>query len=346
MQTNQLDRNDNPNNNQILSILKREGVLINVTVRYWRGCKKLIAEDIGLKSDNLSDRLISLGHKRLLPKDTLQYLSLIEGRAHALIDGNTFPFLNGVGHFLPNPKMEEVLDKLKQLEQEFWSAKEVFLNQYASLRESASQEWYKMAAKLTSDPERVVASIQQSFPLPRQMHRYFDFQTNLFQISLPEKLSMEILTSEEQQQVITARQKAVHEAAEKIRRDTEIFVYECITALREQTAKLCEDMLHSISGSDKGVHQKTLNRLIHFIDQFKQMNFANDTVMESQLDKVRKELLTRTAEEYRDSPTATASLVQGLTQLADHARQLCKEEAVELVQRFGSLGKRKFHLAA
>ena len=105
-------------------------------------------------------------------------------------------------------------------------------------------------------------------------------------------------------------------------------------------------MLASINSCDTGVHQKTLNRLVKFIDQFKQMNFANDTVMETQLEQVRQELLSRTAEEYRDSAHARRRLKQGLGQLADHARQLAKANATELVQRFGDLGRRKFHLAA
>jgi len=46
---------------------------------------------------------------------------------------------------------------------------------------------------------------------------------------------------------------------------------------------------------------RRLNRLVRFIDQFKSMNFANDRVMEQQLESVKKELLTKTAEEYRDS---------------------------------------------
>src|SRR3954470_8757730 len=83
------------NNSSLLSVLTREGVLVKVSVRYWRGCKKLRPEDLGLKEADVSDRLISLGHKRLLPKETLAALSIVEGRAHALIEGNTFPFLNG-----------------------------------------------------------------------------------------------------------------------------------------------------------------------------------------------------------------------------------------------------------
>jgi hypothetical protein len=42
--------------NQLLNVLTREGVLLNASVRFWRGCKKLRAEDIGLDPDNVSDR--------------------------------------------------------------------------------------------------------------------------------------------------------------------------------------------------------------------------------------------------------------------------------------------------
>ncbi len=114
--------NNNDNHDGLLSILTREGVLLKVSVSYWRGHKKLRPENIGLERKNLSDRLISLGHKRLLPKDALASLALIEGRAHALVEANTFPFLNGLGHFLPNSKLAEVTGKLEELQTEFWAA--------------------------------------------------------------------------------------------------------------------------------------------------------------------------------------------------------------------------------
>src|SRR6185436_15256980 len=114
-------------NHSLLDVLTREGVLLNVSVRYWRGCKKLRPEDLGLNSQNISDRLISLGHKRLLPKAATADLALIESRAHALVEGNTFPFLNGLGHFLPNTRLQDVTEKLEEMQQEFWTAKKEFL---------------------------------------------------------------------------------------------------------------------------------------------------------------------------------------------------------------------------
>jgi len=68
--------------------------------------------------------------------------------------------------------------------------------------------------------------------------------------------------------------------------------------------------------------------------------------MEQQLEEAKKELPSRTAEEYRDSAVARDRLVQGLGQLRDRAKQLTKADATVLVQRFGEPGKRKFNLAA
>jgi hypothetical protein len=212
-------------------------------------------------------------------------------------------------------------------------------------RARAVEEWRTAAARLVSDPERLVSAISGAFPVSLEKH--FSFDTTLFQIAVPERLHADLITLAEQEQVIAARQQAAHAASAKISAEVETFVADCVASLREQTATLCEEMLQSISdGKTDGVHQKTLNRLTRFIDKFKQMNFANDAVMEEQLERVRQELLTRSAADYRDSAKAQRTLRQGLSALADKARELAKADATELVQQFGQLGRRRFNLAA
>mgnify|MGYP003592952333 CR=1 FL=1 len=120
--------------NQLLDALTREGVLITVSVRYWRATKKLTAEDLGLDPESVESRLISLGHKKLVPTEAMKNFALIEGRAHALVEASTFPFLNGLAHFLPNTKLEEVTGKLAALEQEFREETQRFLGRYADMR--------------------------------------------------------------------------------------------------------------------------------------------------------------------------------------------------------------------
>ena len=101
----------------------------------------------------------------------------------------------------------------------------------------------------------------------------------------------------------------------------------------------------SIGDVKCGVHQKTLNQLNRFIDRFKELNFANDTELEAQLEAARNSLLSRTAEEYRDNTYARRQLVGGLQQLRDRAGELAGADAKAVVERFGEMGRRKILVA-
>ena len=68
--------------------------------------------------------------------------------------------------------------------------------------------------------------------------------------------------------------------------------------------------------------------------------------MEEQLERVRREFLSRTAEEYRDDAKAQVKLTQGIKNLADAAREKAQADAREVVERFGQMGRRRFDLAA
>jgi len=333
-------------NNHILDVLTRKGVLVNVSVRYWRATKKLTAEDLGLDPESVEKRLFSLGHKNLIPRGSLQSFALIESRTHALVDACTFPFLNGLGHFLPNTRLEETMSKLEKLEQEFMAEKDVFLGRYSEMRALGLAEWREAAGRLGGNPERLVEKIEEAFPTPERMERSFGFTTQLFQISVPDGFTMDQISLGEQQDIIHAREQAVQEAAQRIHRGVEGFVSDCVASLREQTAKLCEEMLDSMKSGKTGVHQKTLNRLVKFIDEFKSLNFVGDVELEAQLNRVRQEFLTRPAEQYRDSAFYRGKLQTGLQSLADTAREMTRQDNRQLVEQFGQLGHRKLHIGS
>jgi hypothetical protein len=338
--------NTDNTNTDLLKVLTREGVLIDVSVRFWRANKKLKAQDLGLDPDKVSDRLISLGHKRLLPRDATAGLALVESRTHAFVEANTFPFLGGIAKFLPNGKLAEVRERLGALGRDFERAKSEFLYNYAGEREKALTEWQETAHQLAADPAALMAAIEGSFPTPDKLEAKFAYETHLFQIALPQNLSKEMVNAGEQQEVISARRAAARQAKHQIQHDAEAFVTDCVTSLRAQTAGLCEEMLASMRGGKTGgVHQKTLNRLLRFIDQFKAMNFADDREMAETLEHTRREFLSRSAAGYRDDPGAQRDLEAGITAVRDHARDLVGQDAKELVDRFGQMGRRKLMMA-
>ena len=77
--------------------------------------------------------------------------------------------------------------------------------QYSRLRASAVKEWHEAARKLAQDPEQIVAGIQEAFPAANRLGCYFHFSTNLYQIQVPERLQVELVSLADQQEIVQAR---------------------------------------------------------------------------------------------------------------------------------------------
>jgi hypothetical protein len=229
-----------------LDALTQRGVLVSVSVRYWRAQKKLNPEDLGLTRDRVNERLISLGHKRLVPRESLERLALLDVR--------------------------------------------------------------------------------------------------LFSIAIPDVPQAQLIELGTRQELMRVRREAAEQARHEIEESCNAFVGDCVAELRRQTAQLCSEMLASIDARGS-VHQKTLNRLQRFIERFRSLNFAGDQEMERELDRARAELLSRSAEEYRDGGAET-TLVAGLERLRTKARELASQDTTHLVQSFGQMGQRRFALAS
>jgi hypothetical protein len=327
--------------NHLLDAVCQKGVLITTTVRYWRGCKKLKPEDLGLKTSDVSTRLIRLGQKRLIPKDALADFSLIESRAHAAVEATSFPFLGGLARFVPNANLMATTTTLEKLRGEFNQATHSFAENYPTLRQKALAEWQEAARHLNGDAQRLMATIEQSFPPAGNINQRFEFSWSLFQISAPESIRLEIVDGVTQIEAAQNRQRIAAEATHRMQTDLDSFIRQSVAALRQETARLASDVLATIDASDKGVHQRTLNRIGTFIESFRSLNFAGDAQLEQTLENFRANLLRRSAEDYRNSPGAMTSLTDGLNRLRETAVQLAKEDASAIVARFGQVGQRR-----
>ncbi len=327
--------------NQLLDAVCQRGVLVTTSVRYWRGCKKLKAEDLGLRASDVSDRLIRLGQKRLIPKDALADFALIESRAHAAVEGASFPFLGGLARFVPNANLVATTNCLEKLRAEFLDATRSFGENYPTLREKALAEWRDAAQQLNGSAERLISTIEQSFPPVAAITQRFDFTWQLFQIAAPDSIRLEIVDGVAQAEATQERQRIATEATRRMQNALDAFVRESVSSLRQETARLASEVLATIDASDKGVHQRTLNRISSFIDSFRALNFAGDQQLEQTLENFRHELLRRSAEDYRNQPGAMASLTDGLNRLRETAVQLAREDASDIVSRFGQIGQRR-----
>lgn len=331
----------NPHNQPLLDAICRRGVLVSLSIRYWRGCKKLTAEDLGLDPANVSDRLIQLGHKRLIPREALSKFALIESRAHALAESCSFPFLGGIARFVPNARLAELTDKLDQFREEFREETLDFVAGYTPLREKALREWREAADLLSGSSERLIATIEQSFPFASVIAKRFAFEIRLFQVAAPDSIRLDVVEGVEQLEVAEQRLRIADDASRRLQSDVDGFIRESVATLRTETAKLATDVLATINGSENGIHQRTLNRLTSFIDQFRSLNFAGDQQLEDTLERFRRDLLQRSADDYRNNTGAMRDLTTGLARLRETAVQLSGNDARDVVARFGQLGARR-----
>ena len=331
----------NPTNQPLLDAICRRGVLVATSVRYWRGCKKLAAEDLGLNPANVSDRLIQLGHKRLIPREALSRFALIESRAHALVEAASFPFLGGIARFVPNPRLADVVEKLARLREEFREETLAFVADYTPLRDRALAEWRDASWQLGGS-DRLLHTIEQSFPPAGAISKRFTFDTRLFQVAAPDSIRLEVVEGIEQMEVAEDRRRIADEASRRLQADLDGFIRESVTTLREETARLATDVIATIEGAESGVHQRTLNRLSSFIDNFRSLNFAGDQQLEVTLEKFRRDLLGRSAEDYRNNTGAMRDLTAGLDRLRESAVQLARGDAGDVLSHFGQMGTRRF----
>ncbi len=88
------------------------------------------------------------------------------------------------------------------------------------------------------------------------MDRFYGFEIQLFQIAMPQHMAAELASASAQQEAVDARRRAAQQAGQKIRQGAESLASGCVASLREQTARLREDMLGSIHGCETGLHQK------------------------------------------------------------------------------------------
>jgi hypothetical protein len=163
----------------------------------------------------------------------------------------------------------------------------------------------------------------------------------MFQISAPDNLHLEITDGIAEYEASESRRRIAEQATQRLQSDLDGFVRESVASLRRETAHLASDVLATIDQSKAGVHQRTLNRLSNFIDNFRSLNFAGDQQLEATLERFRRDLLQRSAEDYRNNPGAMASLTDGLNRLRENAVDMVRGDATDIVSRFGQVGVRR-----
>ncbi|NVJ93183.1 MAG: DUF3150 domain-containing protein [Methylocystaceae bacterium] len=148
-------------------------IAVRLDVTIWSARKKLTALDFG-EISLPPEKLASLGSKKICDPDSLKVFSALKSRAIALLGRIGIRFLGGWA--VPESRVQEIIDGLKAIEQEFAQAKDDFLTHY----DEAVRRWI-------SDNPGWEEVISRSVVGVSTVRSRIEFGWQIFQVTPPKK---------------------------------------------------------------------------------------------------------------------------------------------------------------
>lgn len=269
----------------------KDGVLIDIKVRFWTGTIKLTSDDLGLDSKTVS-KAYQLGKKMLIPKETIHKFRAIESKARFLIDNNSFKFPFGNTRFVPKKRLQKVIESLHEHQMNYIILIQELITNYNKLRKEMFPK-YKEAAKVAykrketnTDKEEFInkylSRIETLYPKADTLRDKFSLTWNVYEIDLPK------VRDEKSDKFINLYKRYQIKVQHRI----DEFLREVVTTLRIEIFKLCQRIIDNIK-EGKTVGGQSISSLKKSIENFMELNFVGDTLMEEQLTRFKTDLLDK-----------------------------------------------------
>jgi len=301
-----------------------DGILVDVHVRYWSGSKLLTAEDLGLTQEEVSEAF-KLGKKDLIPTEVIKQFRTMESRARYIVDSNSFEFPVGHANFLPKRRANKVFEELESCQRKYEALVDDLIENFPEYKNAQLPIYMEAAEKawLTQAPSGVtefsmderetekarfiseyIARIDSHYPVAETLRSRFALNWDVYTISLDaQKTTSAHVLSKIQRENEAHLHQLGEEALQQAKRTLDIedykaqtheriggFVDDVVKVLRKQTVDLCDSVANNVKNGQV-VTGRTFNRISDFINKFQDMNFVGDTVVDEQLQALKREFL-------------------------------------------------------
>jgi hypothetical protein len=316
----------------------KDGVLVDVTVSFWSGSKALTADDLGLKEADVAEAF-KLGKKMLVPAEVIRQFRAIESRARFAVEKGSFKFPIGNARFIPKKKFPAVLKKLKKCQFEYIQLTEQLVVNYEGYREEMIPIYQEAAetAYIKSQPAQKEFNIDDEedekghfinnflmrisafYPTAESLRSRFSLTWDVYEIALPRmKKADPQVVSDIQEKKDIAMDEYRDQAHEKIG----AFLDDVVKTMRTETLEVCNRVMERIQKGSV-IKGRTLSSLKDFIENFKELNFVGDEVIEDQLASLEREFLNEhTSEQISKEVDLQTELKRRLGELAEVASNI------------------------
>lgn len=295
------------------------GTIVHLTVGIWSGMVKVSPNDLGIPDTQEVRDVLTLGHERLVPKESLDRMRTISGEARKGVDNSSisFPLIIG-GRFVPKNKrtvLEETLSYHRTL---FEAAKLEFVANYNNYKETMKPKIRKALMDATSDSElveRALERISTKYPSSNKIVNKFKFEWKSFTISEP-------------------IDDAVASSVNSIETDVKDAINTMMKTLREEILEKVEHIKKMLTSGAKFT-AKTLRASRDLFKKVRELNVFEDAKLMDTIAKFEKILIG--IEPDKDTSDTMISLNELEEELKDSL-----ENAVALASEKLAVGKRQF----
>ena len=313
-----------------ISNLFKDGILVQVHVRFWSGQCRLTPQDLGINPDQVSSAF-RLGSLYLVKEEHIREFRVRDGRARRVVDENGFSFPIGKARFIPKARLDQVIEQLEAHRDQVYALRDEMLAKYEE-RKAEMLPIYREAARVAfnnleeaqtefsiEDREAALEEFTQNFinringayPSAALLRGKFDISWTVFEVTPPSDKV----------------QYASEKWKEALSTQMDEFVSDSVKALRAEALEVVNRVHEALSGGK--VHGKTLNSLADFITKFRELNFVGDKTVEDQLESLRKEVLeVYPLQKIKDEPEIQQAIQSRLLQIRELASSVEDIESI------------------
>jgi len=273
------------------------GNLVDINVSMWTAQKILTAEDLGLKTTDISSAF-SLGKKMLISHEVIAELRALENRARKILLAHSFSFTFGGARFVPKKQFESFAKDIEEVIVKFNKKADDLAANYMVYRQdmrqeyvSAAHEAYARATSLsigmdvTEDifVENFIERIEKSYPSADEIRRKFHMEYNVFQVALPDLSQASYADLIEESSKIKFMQEAYQKS---LFNKVNSFVESCTNELRDKATAVLTRFSNSLA-SDGKIYETSLTSIKNMIDEYERMDFVGDSAFLTSLKMFR-----------------------------------------------------------
>lgn len=309
----------NTNSENVLDNLFLHGTMFDLTIRVWQARKnaQTFFEDLGISGQAWQDHLLVGTQVKFIDDEIRKSFREHELRARSWLNRNSLPFVNL--RFVPYSALQTLLsgdtenekDGLIALKNSFDASVKAFLDDFDNIRQ-------KYIDAMSTKKEEYRAILEKVYPQKDDVADKFFFGWQMFDIRVPN--SADSAATETNVDDVLAHQKALAQTVQQLQQQSLSFVEDSVGILRNNIVDAL-GQFNKVLTSNGSVKTSSISAVKKAIQNFRELNFAND----KSLEQILKDFETKLGETRtipKDQGDVKTALSQCVTNVINQTRGL------------------------